>query len=407
MAGLTTVLLLLAAGPAAAGEAWTFDTLLREAGTTHPSVVARQRSQDAARADVAAAEWQRYPTPGIELSADGKGRHDTVAFVQQPLWTGGRITAGIEGAESRYGAAGEEVSAVRRDVLLRLVDAYVETRRRQAQQKIHRTNVQQHERLQEMIERRVEREVSPRVDRDLARSRLYQAANELSHVTQSLANSLTRLSELAGQPVATVAETDAPDVSGLPVGRAEALEQAVAVSPVLSRLTFERSAADADVKSERAAFWPKLALRLEHRRADSAGQNLSDQRALVTLESQFGAGLSTGSRVDAAVARREALAEERRAALRELETDVADTWHQLTAARLRLENSRINRESAATVFDSYARQYVVGQKSWLDVLNAVRESSQSALAVEDAQAEALRAGLRLRMLTGSLSHHSP
>lgn len=396
---------LLAAVPLQAadgGDAWTFEALLRETSGTHPAMIARQRGEDAARAEVAAAQWQRWPTPGVEAQGDGKGGREAVLLVQQPLWAGGRITAGIDAAEARHGAARAEVSVTRRELLARLIDAYAEVRRRQAQQKIHRHNVEQHERLLQMIERRVAHEVSPRVDRDLARSRLYQAANDLSQVTQALSNGLTRLAELAGQPVKAVAAADEPPLAGLPEGRQEALERAIAASPALSRLAFERQAAGADVASERAAFWPKLSLRLEHRDSRTTGQNLSDQRALLALESQFGAGLSAGARADAAAARYDALAEERRAALRELETEVMDVWHQLAAARLRLENSRINRESAATVFDSYARQYVVGQKSWLDVLNTVRESSLAALAVEDADAEALRAALRLRLLTGGL-----
>lgn len=382
------------------GIAWTFEALVREAKTTHPSVIARQRSKDAALAEVAAAGWQRYPMPGIEASRDDDGEHKTVLFLQQPLWTGGRITAGIDAAQARHGAANEAVSAIRRTLLLRLVDAWAEARRRLAQQAILYRNVQQHERLLAMIERRVERAVSPMVDRELARSRLYQAANELSLVSQQLAASLTRLSELVGQPVTAVeqSETDEPVLVGLPEGRGQALELAVAASPVLAGLGFEYEAAEADVKAEWAAYSPRLALRMEWQRDDVE----TDKRAMLVLESQLGAGLSTGSKVTAATARRDALSEERRAALRELETDVAETWQQLTAARLRLNNSRINRESAATVFESWTRQYTVGQKSWQDVLNAVRESSSAALGVEDARADYFRAGLRLLVLTGAI-----
>lgn len=401
---------LLAAAPVRAetsapapAATWTFEALLRETETTHPALAARARARDAAQAEVTAAKWQRYPTPGVEAGFDDDGNRETVVFVQQPLWTGGRITAGIDAAEARYGAAGEDVSVKRREVLLRLIDAYVDARRRQAQQRIYQQNVQQHERLLEMIERRVGREVSPKVDQDLARSRLYQAANDLSQVVQALSDARTRLAELSGRSVAEVAESEAGASSGLPGSRAEALERAAAVSPLLERLTFERSAADADVRSERAAFWPKLSLRVEHRDNEAQRQlNQRDTRALLQLESQFGAGLSAGSRVDAAIARREALAEERRAALRELESEVGQSWNQLTAARLRLDNSRINRDSARLVFESYTRQYVVGQKSWLDVLNAVREASAAAVTVEDAGAETLRAELRLRLLTGGL-----
>lgn len=380
---------------------WSFAALLREAETTHPSLVARRRTEDAARAEVEAAGWQRYPTPGIEASRDEDGEHKTVLFLQQPLWAGGRITAGIDAAEARHAAAHEAVSTTRRTLLLQLVDAWVEARRRQAQQEILYRNVQQHERLLAMIERRVQREVSPTVDRELARSRLYQAANELSQAVQALAVTLARLSELVGQPVAKVMlpETEEPDLTGLPEGRAQAMADAVAASPVLKGLQFEYAAAQADVSSERAAYSPRLALRMEWQNEKNAG---SDKRALLVLETQLGAGLSSGAKVAAAASRRDALDADHQAALRLLEIDVSEAWLQLTAARLRLDNSHINRASAETVFESWARQYSVGQKSWQDVLNAVRESSSAALAVEDARAELQRAGLRLLILTGRI-----
>ena len=55
---------------------------------------------------------------------------------------------------------------------------------------------------------------------------------------------------------------------------------------------------------------------------------------------------------------------------------------------------------AQAVFDSYARQYVAGRKGWIDVLNAVREISQSQFALADAEALLRSSGLRLWLLTG-------
>jgi adhesin transport system outer membrane protein len=52
------------------------------------------------------------------------------------------------------------------------------------------------------------------------------------------------------------------------------------------------------------------------------------------------------------------------------------------------------------VSDSYARQYTTGRKTWIDVLNAVRETTQAELAMVDAAAQADAASLRLRLRTG-------
>lgn len=58
---------------------------------------------------------------------------------------------------------------------------------------------------------------------------------------------------------------------------------------------------------------------------------------------------------------------------------------------------------AAEVFKSYARQYAIGRKSWMDVLNAVREATLAEFTLEDTRAQVIASGLRLRAQTGKLN----
>lgn len=404
LSGLALALLLSAAPAGAANPTtWSFDTLLRTTLDTHPALQARQRGEAAAQAELAAAQWQRWPTPGVQMQSDGQGGTETLLFLQQPLWTGGRIAAGIDAASARTLVAQQDVALLRHELLGRLIDAWVDAQRRHAQQQVLRHSVQQHERLLQLIERRVAGDVSPRVDGDLARSRMFQAANELSATTQALSDAL------AGQPVLALAPTSseamARTLAQLPPDLPSAIARATQAAPQLAKLAFEAQAAQADVASAQAALWPQLNLRIEHRDNRGSANNTrpaSDQRALLTLESQFGAGLAQGAQVQAAIARHDALADQRLAATRELHASVTEAWNQKTAAQLRQQHSRIFQESASAVFESYARQYVVGQKSWLDVMNAVREASTAGLATHDAQADATRAALRLQLLTGGL-----
>ncbi len=111
-------------------------------------------------------------------------------------------------------------------------------------------------------------------------------------------------------------------------------------------------------------------------------------------------GLSAASGVDAAIARREAA---REAAERDVRERVTLDWNEWVAVRLRLENASQSRAMSTEVFESYARQYVIGRKTWIDVLNAVREATQSEFALEDVQTQTLAVSLRLRAQTGTLN----
>lgn len=374
----------------------TFDQAMQAALSSHPAVLGKLSSAAAAQAEQAGAEWQRYPTPSIEAARQDNGGTSTLLRVQQPLWTGGRITAGIEAAGRRFDAAGAAVVEARQDIGLKVIAAFTEAQRQQARQSAAVNGVNEHEKLFKLIDRRVGREVSPAVDRGLAQSRLLQAANDLSAATQARANALTQLTQLTGQTVSDVA--GAMGDIGAPENRETTLEQAIGHSPTLRRLAFEEAAAGEDIASKRSAYLPQLAVRLE--RSSGGVGGLSDTRAMLVLEAQPGAGLSALSGVDAAVARREAVRLSREAALRDLRERVAVDWNELVAARLRLDNARQARAMSAEVFDSYTRQYTTGRKTWIDVLNAVREATQAELAVADMAAQVAAAGLRLRLLTG-------
>lgn len=383
-------------------EEWSFDRIAAAAMRTYPAVESRRQGEQGAESDLESAKWQRFPVPGVQASTDTRGSSNLTFSVQQPLWTGGKVTAGIDAATARLLAAKENTRATQYDVLSRTIEAYVDAAQRQRQLEILDMSIRQHEQLRGMITRRVERQFSPHADLELASSRLRTADNEKSYAVQALAIALSQLSELAGVEVEKVATELQDLIRALPETKESAIAQASADSPTLAYLTRSRAAAEADVESKRAAFWPALSLRLE-KTAGSA----SDQRALMMVESQFGAGLSAGSNVDSAVASLKALQFQQNSAERELRTKVQQQWNTYLEARRRYDNSAETTQSAWRVYESYVRLYAISQKSWLDVLNQLREAIQAELGKESAHAEIARSALQLKLLTGQLRQQNP
>jgi adhesin transport system outer membrane protein len=387
-------------GVARAQEPTSFQRVLDEALASHPAILGKRSARDAASAEKEGAEWARYPSPSLEASSGSDNRAASgVLRIDQPLWTGGRITAGIEAAGSRFDAAGAAIDETALDLSLRVVAAYLEALRQQAREAHAVASLKEHENLLAMIRRRVTQEVSSQVDLHLADSRLHQAANDASLVTQALRHALTQLAQLGGKPVREVM-WQGLDEQGVPATQEAALEAALASSPALRRLRHDEDAASAEIEQKRAAYMPNVVLRLER---SSGGGLANDSRAMVVLTAQPGAGLSAGSAVDAAIARREAVRRARDAAERDVRERVAQDWNEWTAARERLTRTRLSAGMARQVFESYERQYVIGRKTWVEVLNAVREVTQAQFAMEDARSQSIAAGLRLRAQAGSLT----
>lgn len=394
---LVLAILLLMAGSAQAQPAWTFEQVLQSALESHPAIMGKRSGQAAARADQKGAEWLRYPTPSIEAATQGGGKDSGLVRLEQPLWSGGRISAAIDAAGSRLSAADAALNEAELDLTLKVIAAHTEALRQKARQQYAQSGVDEHEKLLAMIRRRVGQEISPLTDQRLAESRLYQVINDLSQVTQAYNNALAQLAQLSGKPVADISGQGVSAL-GAPASLEAALSQALGYSPTLRRLTYEEEAANADIDSKRSAYMPQLSLRLEK----NMGQTQASS-AMLVLQAQPGAGLSAGSGVDAAIARREAARMAREAAERSTNERITLDWNEWVAARLRQENAVQSRAMSTEVFESYTRQYVIGRKSWIDVLNAVREATQSQLALEDARAQVIAASLRLRAQAGTLA----
>ncbi|MEY4756813.1 MAG: hypothetical protein RJA34_1711 [Pseudomonadota bacterium] len=375
----------------AAQQNWDLDRLLAAAWDSHPHVMAKRAAWEAAQGDLAGAKWQRYPTPTLESGVGSDGKNTSVLRVDQPIWNAGRIDAGVDGAVRRTNVAEAEIAEARHELGLKVIAAWAEATRQQSRAIYAQEAVSEHQKLHQMIERRVLQEVSPVVDRNFAQSRLLQVINDLSVVKQALRNALNQLSQLAGQPVTHVLGS----VPGDPITLQSMLSLALNYSPTLHRLTEEEAAADADLASRRASVWPQVILRVEKQMGV-----LADQRAMLVLTAQPGAGLSAAAGIDAAVARREAIRMGREAAVRDIQEQVAMDVDDMNAARERHANAGLSKSMASEVSESYARQYVAGRKTWIDVLNAVKETTQANLAVADAEAQSMAAFQRIQLRTG-------
>ncbi len=381
----------------------TLDQLLRQAVLTHPSILAQRGQKRVAEADYEMAQWARYPTLVVEASQGGQSGQGTLARITQPLWTGGRITGQIDSAQAGIVIAQASVAETEQTVLQDTAQAYAELLRARARLQAARDNVAEHERLYQMILRRARTEVSPQSDVTLASGRLQQALSEQIQFQNQAEQARATLEQMTGQPIDQVEQAlrSLPSWGGLALLRDEAL----AFSPELARLQAQESQAVAQVAVAKAVQLPSVSLAHEQRVGEVAAGYVRSQ-TYVALQFQPGAGLSARSALTASVERQLALKDQQEAARRKLLRQVDADWSELAALESLFQPSRELVDNTRSVVESYARQYTAGRKSWLDVLNAQRESAQALYGLADVQANRLRVQLRLEIYTGRLSARS-
>lgn len=373
---------------------------------SHPAIVAKRGEVVAAEADLSSARWQYFPTPSISLGHDQKGVSSSTLALQQPLWAGGRLDAGVDYANARTVAAVRSVTDAQHTLALAVTDSYQAWLQSRGRQAVLQRSLTFHEERKASMQRRVASGASAEVDSDLVASRLALVKSDLEASRSGVRTSVARLSQAVGCHLSEDSLALAEAGSGASVASLEnVLADAELSFPLLRKHDADIEAAEHLVSVKRASRWPTLNLRAENVRADAvAGSGVAavnDNRILLVFQFVPGAGFSAAADIDAASARVGALRAMKEAARRDLHDRVVGEYENHRAAASRRHELLDNRKASAQVLESYSRLFAAGKRSWLDVLNAARELTQSELSVADAEATMMAAAYKLRLYSGS------
>ena len=357
----------------------------------YPALAAARSNVRAADYEIEAAKWLRFPSveASIATSDDQLGELRPDINIFQPIWTGGRISAAIERSRALRAVADAQLVVTSYDILERLIRAYYEIGRTSRLAAIYQESVAEHRRLVESMQRRVDSEVSPRTDLELAQTRASQAEQELAQVTTMEKIARRRFAELGGVATIDVAPPAYDDVRHHAVGD-QAIERAGLCNPVVQKLLAEVALAEAERKLSKAEIMPQLGAQYVR---DLFG---GDQIGLA-LRAQTNGGLSGFSMAEAANARRDASQYAASTAQLEIREQVSLDLIENQSARARITSGSAAAHSSLNVTRSYLRQFVAGRRTWLDVMNSVREAVTARAALVEAETSAMTSSARIHL----------
>ena len=403
-----------AVGPTGAAAPIRVRAWIREVVDSHPAVLAALAGQGASRSELEAARWQFFPTPSIsaETAATNPGsqqrRGTGTLRLQQPVYTFGRLTHQVDRASADLAASAMQVAEERRTLALRLVQAVGDARAASLKRQAFRESASSHVEFLALVQRRVNEGLSPRGDIVLARSRLASVRADLEIAELQLSQALGRLEQLLGRPLEAVeyaalrsdqiedssGNSDLPDLQNL-------LEAAVRNSPLVGRSLARLEATQAEVEVIRSRALPEVYVRAEHAR-DMTGPERS--QILLGLGSNFGAGLSDRSAIEAARQRVAAQMADVDARRRDMVEQVTVEYLTLQSNQRRVEVLADAASLSATVVQAWRRQFLAGRKTWQDLMNAAREKAQADAVLGEATAGRWVSRNRLHLFTDSLEN---
>lgn len=375
----------------------------------HPSVQSAQNQLESARQDVQGAKWQFMPTPSLgaeksNKSADGlSDRRTTFARLQQPLWTGGRLTAQLDKAQAQETIAILTLAEQRLTLAQRWLQLWAETQAADLKVQAFADSEDQHRKYVLQVQSRAKEGQAPRSDTQLSLTRLAAVQAELEQARAQKRQAISRLEQLYGGPLpitaiqwtaalpskintTTTPQRTANDWLAMVQDQHPSLQKAAAVTRTVQ----------ADVELSKAKTYPELYVRGEILDGDVSKHN---RQIYIGMTSSFGAGLSNLSTIAAAQAKLDAQAHEIEIRRRDIADQVQADVQSLESQTQRLQYLEQAYASAHEYLQASERQFAAGRKSWQELMNTAREKAQNMAQLADAKSLRWLAQQRLYLLS--------
>ncbi|MFB6348020.1 TolC family protein [Moraxella sp. ZJ142] len=364
--------------------------LISLAVQTHPLVGAAVADRQAATEGVTAAKLGYLPTPSLSSQYNDNDGNVTRFAINQPLWTGGKLTADVNRAINDDKAANAKIMERQNEVAKNTIDVWQSYIYALSLQELYANNLQQLAEFEAMMKRRVAQGVSAKIELDLITNRILQDQNSLQGAIEQQRIAEARLQQMIGVPVGMPSNVNIAEMAKQVKAQSQnygelAFSEVSENHPSIIRQRFEIEAARYEVKSQRASQMPTVYVQYQN---DYNHRNHRfEDNFTVGVSYNPGAGFSNIALARASESRVQSLIQSQEASRRSVMENIQTQYQQFVSARDQELSLTAAVAGAQIVLNSYRRQFIAGRKSWLEVLNAVREQSQYEQQLRQVQAQ--------------------
>ena len=374
----------------ASAEAQTLDELRAAARANHPAIKSARLGVDAAGKEVDAASSRYLPSLSMVLEGGGKkqvAEPSRYLRLEQNVWDGGATSAGVDLAKQSAELARSRVPEQAQEIDLQVISAWQTLQSASGRVMVANRLLRLLSEHEYMMDRRVQSGLSTQVELQLVQAQVMQAGLDRRRALLNAHLARLRLEQLSGieglrNALVQPASDGAPDQFAAEVQTLQTSDWSVLANrqPAVRRAEMELLAAQARIQTKRSELRPQLYARVD-RGLGSGGTTA----AFVGVRYSTGAGFAASSEVDALVARAASLEGARDAARLEVLHTLINDSNEIQENLQRYQSLKVSVESSRQIHESYVRQFTAAKKSWLDVMNAIRELSQNEYALNDVQ----------------------
>lgn len=362
--------------------------------------------------DLSAGIGREYTdNPGTGRSGRGSvelTRKEVGLSASQMLFDGWGTSNEVLRQRARLESAAARVAEVAESLAMQTSEAFIDLLRFREIDVLSADNVKVHLRIQDQIRLRSDAGVGRRADYDQVNARVALAkANKLAAAV-NLLDAETTFRRVVG--IAPARELLAPTLAAqeLPPDLDLALKAARFANPVLVRAEADIEAAQAQNAAAKQFNYPRFDIEIRgnvNDNNDGADGNDDDLTTMLRMRYNLYRGGADDARIKETAYNVNEAKDVRDRAHRQLEESIRLAWsaYQATAAQLPFLREQIT--AARATLEAYKKQFNIGQRTLLDVLNSENEVLQARQRVVDTETDHLLAKYRILEAMGALLEH--
>lgn len=323
-------------------------------------------------------EWSdNSATRSAGLGGRSLTRHEAQATLTQMLFDGFGVSSEYRRHQSRVDSAAHKAFGTAEAVALRAVEAYLNVLRQRELLQLTKNNLEAHLRTQDQIHIRSQGGVGRKSDQEQVDARVGLAKANLVAAEANLRDAEITFLRLVGAQPATLTRPAAPDASLIPKSVEETVKAALDNHPVLKSAGADVKAAGYQHEAAKSFMYPRVDLELgygNNRNFDGVSGPNDERYAMLRMRYNLFKGGSDLARVNETRHLSQEAQEVMNRTRRQVEESTRLSWNASLSASERLPSLRTHAELSAATRDSYAKQFNLGQRTLLDLLDAENET---------------------------------
>jgi adhesin transport system outer membrane protein len=399
------------------GFGLTLEEAVKHVNATNPVIMERIKNFEATRMDIDMAQSGYYPSIDFEAKYGPEmvststipeihmKRYERGIKATMNLFQGFGTSSDVKKQEARTEAAKNSVLEKANALGLQTVEAYLNLMKQHAFLKIAQENLKTHEEIHGRINERTESGFGSKSEQDQSKGRLSLAQSNFVVQQSNYRDALAKFTRLYGEEVDPNTLVKPTFGYALPVTLESAVQKARAGHPAIGVQQANIHAAKQNAVASNAAYYPRLDAELAKYNNDNVagtpGYHDTRSAMLILSYNLYGGGYYQANREKQEITtmKEEAILGDLQ---RSAEENVKYAWIAYEEIGKQIPHLKAHRDYSITTLDAYNKEFSLGRRTLLDILNTENERTSAEQELANAEYDLLLAKYRILEGTGEL-----